>query len=154
MTESVALRQAMLEEGTPLRQSILGWINPQDPLDEHPETRHYAIEAGGEVIGISSVGPQPYGDQASAVRMFAVAVDEDYRGQKLWNELYTARLTYALTRGAPLLWSKVRDVAWTIYEAHGFTRLAEPVTDPNTGATVCAYGQWLIPEPAEVAPGH
>lgn len=106
------------------------------------------------MIGIGSVGPQPYGDQTTAVRMFAVAVDEDHRGKKLWNELYTARRTYAKTLGAALLWSKVRDVAWPIYEEHGFVRLAQPVTDPNTGATVCAYGQALGPVPVEDPPGH
>jgi GNAT superfamily N-acetyltransferase len=122
----VPLRAAVLRDGD---MAAAVWA-----LDDHPQAVHLAASVGEDLLGVTSVVPDPLpeGTGAAAWRLRGVAVREDVRGQGIASALVAEVVRRIPPSPDPpqLLWCNARTSALGFWERAGFEIVGkEFVTD-------------------------
>jgi GNAT superfamily N-acetyltransferase len=121
----------------PLRLSVLrkGW--PEESVhterDDDPDTLHLAAFAGGDVIGVVTLFPDPFPEDGtrSAARFRWMAVDEAWRGRGAGEALIRHSARLLQVDGIELMWATGRDSALGFYERLGFRVIDDGYVDVN-----------------------
>lgn len=126
---TLALRQRVLY---PVR-SVEDCAYPGDA-----EARHFGAHSGKQLVGVASLKLQPCPAtgpaQGAAWRVYAVAVDDGFRGRGLGTALIEACLRCASVAGARCLWCNARLPADRFYEGLGFERHGAVFQKPGLDA--------------------
>jgi predicted GNAT family N-acyltransferase len=122
--ETHVLRLAVLRSDTPTTEVTFA----EDTL---PGTVHLGVRAGGEVVGVSTWIPRPYGEEP-AVQLRGMATASHLQGRGVGGILVEAGCNRAASV-APLVWARARDTALTFYVRHGFTVDGDGFVDEVTG---------------------
>lgn len=148
------LRAAILRPGRPAHESVY-------PLDEHPETRHFAAieHATGQVVGSASVFHQsvptddPHASRVAgdndpwrgdrAWRLRGMTVIERMRGRDCGAALLAAAIKHAAAHEGRCLWFHGRASARGFYERFGFSAIGPTYDTPHIGEHVFMCGAIL-----------
>lgn len=124
----VALRMAVLREGTPSR-------DPRYPEDDLPDSLHLALRLDGEIVGTSTWLRRawPLDADAPATQLRGMAVAASLQSRGLGAMLLQAGIERAREKQHVYVWARARDTAIRFYERNGFTVVGEAFTDEATG---------------------
>lgn len=111
------LRLAVLRAGMALADTLFEG-------DDHPQVAHVAASAGGEIVSVGTVFPDPMpwdSDRSGSWRIRGMATDGGWRGQGLGGRVLDALLAHAVGGGGSVIWCHARQGAWDFYARAGFT---------------------------------
>ncbi len=120
------------EDQYPLRRSVLGQGLPPDvpvkPGDDHPDTCHVGVYAGGILVSIASLyhEPQPEHDSATHWRLRGMATLPDHAGQGYGTLALNHCIEHARRHGGTRIWCNARDDARGFYARMMFRTVGEP----------------------------
>lgn len=134
------IRAITAEETRPLRQQVL---RPQQRVEElvfgcdaHPDARHLGAFHREQLIGITSVAPEPMPGQAvdaGAWQMRGMAVLPGAQGQGVGRAIVEACLAHLCSKAARRLWFNARTGAVPFYRALGFEIVGDEFDVPTVG---------------------
>jgi GNAT superfamily N-acetyltransferase len=110
-----------------LRRAVLHPTRPMparlNPLDAAPGAQHLGWFEAGQLVGVGSIGPDPFPLEPDAVAWFlrGMAVAEAWRNRGIGGGLLRALLGHAGSRSADgIVWCQARIPAQRFYARHGF----------------------------------
>jgi GNAT superfamily N-acetyltransferase len=112
----------------PLRRTVLRPGQAPEELiyagDDAPDSRHLAVSAAGEIVGIASVMADGYPPEPRTGdwRIRGMAVEPDRRGRGIGRALLAACEDHARSRGATRLWCNARIDARNLYANVGMAQ--------------------------------
>lgn len=136
----VEIRAITAAETRPLRQQVL---RPQQRVEElvfgcdaHPEALHLGAFHRGQLVGITSVAPEPMpgGADADGVwQMRGMAVLPGAQGQGVGRAIVEACLAHLRSKAAQRLWFNARTGAVPFYRVLGFETVGDEFDVPTVG---------------------
>lgn len=124
----------------PLRHAVLRptmtLADCEYAFDEDPLTLHVGILAGGSLVGVGSILPDPHASEPvpGAWRIRGMAVVESLRGAGLGGAILGALLAHpARAREPRYVWCSGRVTALAFYRRHGFHQVGEIYDQPPLG---------------------
>jgi GNAT superfamily N-acetyltransferase len=125
------LRQRVLRPHETLAQLVL-------PGDDDPDSGHFAVVEGDEVVATGSVRRQrpPWPVDGPAWRLRGMATTEDHRGRGLGGAVLAAAVAHVGDHGGGWLWCNARLPAVAFYRRAGFAIRGESWEEPLIGPHV------------------
>lgn len=140
-TEPIQIRRAQAQELLAVRHAVLRAGRPPQTArfggDALPDTRHWAAERLGMVIGVVSVMPNPLPEDTPwplpgptpRLQLRGMAVLPEYRGSGLGGALLEA----VHAEVAAPMWCNARTTAVEFYARHGWRPIGAPFEMAATG---------------------
>ncbi len=137
----IGYRPAELTSVRELRQRLLRPHQGVEELvyrgDDHPDALHLGAFAGGRLVGIASVAPDPSAArEPDAWRLRGMATEPGVRERGIGGELLERCVAHAGRGGAALVWCNARTRAEPFYRRHGFEPVGEVFDVPVIGPHV------------------
>jgi GNAT superfamily N-acetyltransferase len=122
------LRQRVLRPHETLEQLVL-------PGDDDPDSAHFAVLEGDEVLATGSVRrePPPWPVDGPAWRLRGMATAEDRRGGGLGGAVLAAAMAHVRDHGGGWLWCNARLPAVAFYRRAGLVTRGDPWEEPRIG---------------------
>ena len=123
----------------PLRQRVL---RPHETLaqltlpgDDEPDSGHFAVFEGDEVVATGSVRrePPPWPIDGPAWRLRGMATAEDRRRRGMGSAVLATVIAHVRGHGGGLLWCNARLPAVPFYRRSGFETRGDSWEDPQIG---------------------
>ncbi len=118
--------------------------------DDDPATVAFAaVGAGGALLSVARIGPEPAPFAAVAVaraglaewRLRGMATRADVRGRGIGSAVLDAVLGHVAAEGGGLVWCNARTPAMGLYRRAGFVTWGEEWVDPTIGPHVVMWRQ-------------
>lgn len=125
------LRGRVLRPGRPASECVFDG-------DDDPATVHFAIEAGGAIVGVASLYAEdcPGTTATPAYRLRGMATAPEVRGEGHGKTLVRACIDHVARAGGGLFWCNARTTAAGFYEALGLAVVGDPFDLPGIGSHV------------------
>ena len=105
--------------------------------DDNPETMHFAIAEGDEILAVASLEYDPFPlNGESAWRMRGGGTYAKARGRGYGKMLIQASIDHALSKGAKYIWCNARVATIPFYTASGFTQQVKNSKFPARGRII------------------
>ena len=138
------IKEITAQETRPHRQAILRPEQPPETViyakDDDPETMHFAVFEGNEILAIASLEYDPFPlNGKPAWRMRGVATYPEARGRGYGAMLVQASVDHVLSKGEKYIWCNARIAALPFYAASGFKQYGEKFNIPGAGIHYMMY---------------
>lgn len=140
-----SLKETKVEDLIPLREKVLGWTKPTIPADKLPTATFLTAHPKDNpclIVGCASFGIYSLAeshqlelDALKGARIWGVAIDPKYQGQKIGSEILNYIELKLTNEKLDYMWANIRLSALNFYYAKGFNPVGEPFYDPNNGLT-------------------
>lgn len=113
--ETLDLRSRVLRPGLPIREA-------QFKGDDAPETIHYGVFEGGQILGVATFFPETFPElkAKNPFRLRGMAVDPARRRTGAGRALLEFAEKELSARSVDLIWFNAREVAFPFYLALGY----------------------------------
>ena len=139
MADPIVVERVDAAVTRPLRQRVL---RPHETLaqltlpgDDEPDSGHFAVFEGDEVVATGSVRrePPPWPIDGPAWRLRGMATAEDRRRRGMGGAVLAAVIAHVRGHGGGLLWCNARLPAVPFYRRAGFEARGDSWEDPQIG---------------------
>lgn len=131
----IDFRHRWLRNGKPRETAVF-----RKDLSEN--TYHFAAVSNQKILGIVSYFDRQHDcfqDNLLSYQLRGMAVDQNYRQQKIGRYILKDSLVFLQSKGIDLIWCNARKESWRFYQKYGFKSTGKFFLIPDVGQHILMY---------------